>query len=223
MTYLYIGKNEARVLAEIEALIKETIPFTGTILDTEVVLPDIHLLVPGDAPSIGVDAIRVFTNKMQKKPFRAAKQFGIILGFEKATVEAQNMLLKELEDHPDTSVYILAISEESLLLPTIKSRSTIRYIDSVAEKKEHEELRLLAIKMLDSSFDIIDVYQAIEEMEWSRSTGEQLLFELYSVVNENNQYNALAFLELFQQSSAFLRSNVSAKHVVLSVLFQLRT
>ena len=57
-----------------------------------------------------------------EKPIRSERKVYIINDGEKMTKEAQNSLLKTLEEPPEYVVIILITSNENLLLNTIKSR-----------------------------------------------------------------------------------------------------
>lgn len=72
--------------------------------------------------TIKIEQIRNLVNKMIEKPIVSNKKVYIINDFEKATKEAQNCLLKTLEEPPEYAHIILISSNENLLLNTIKSR-----------------------------------------------------------------------------------------------------
>lgn len=75
---------------------------------------------PGD--TIKIDQIRELTNSIIKRPIISNKKVYIINDSDKMTVEAQNCLLKTLEEPPEFAIIILISSNESNLLNTIKSR-----------------------------------------------------------------------------------------------------
>lgn len=74
--------------------------------------------------SIKIDTIRQMQSKVAEKPIISNKKVYIINDSEKMTVEAQNCLLKTLEEPPEYVTIILITSNESLILSTIKSRCT---------------------------------------------------------------------------------------------------
>ncbi len=75
--------------------------------------------------TIGVDAARRVSADAVKKPYGTKKKVFIIPDGENMTVEAQNALLKTLEEPPEYVVFIIIIPSASMLLPTITSRSAI--------------------------------------------------------------------------------------------------
>ncbi len=54
------------------------------------------------------------------------------------TIEAQNCLLKTLEEPPEYVVIILIVSNENKLLTTIKSRCTKIYFESLSNEKNRK-------------------------------------------------------------------------------------
>lgn len=84
--------------------------------------PDI-LWVTHEKASIGVDDIRLQVNAdMQIKPYSSPYKIYIIDDADKLTEQAQNALLKTMEEPPEYAVLILLASNTSVILPTILSR-----------------------------------------------------------------------------------------------------
>ena len=83
--------------------------------------PDFYLINEA-GEKIKVDEIREITEKVIEKPIISNKKVYIINDAEKMTKEAQNCLLKTLEEPPEFAVLILITSNENLLLTTVKSR-----------------------------------------------------------------------------------------------------
>ena len=75
--------------------------------------------------SFGVDDVREIVDEINKKPFEGDKKVIIIYDGNKLTVQAQNALLKTIEE-PPKGVYIILLCESlELILDTIKSRCQI--------------------------------------------------------------------------------------------------
>lgn len=89
--------------------------------------PDVHVLHPINE-SIGISEIKELISKLSFKPMISSMQFGIILQSELLTLEAQNALLKTLEEHSELTEYVLGVSALELLLPTIISRCKVTYV-----------------------------------------------------------------------------------------------
>ena len=82
--------------------------------------PDFNIIKPDG--KIKIDQIRQMLEKVYEKPIISDKKVYIIDDAETMTVEAQNCLLKTLEEPPEYIVIILITSNESNLINTIKSR-----------------------------------------------------------------------------------------------------
>lgn len=119
--------------------------------------PDFEIIEP-DGNSIKIEQIRNMQKKIQEKPIISNKKIYIINNSEKMTKEAQNCLLKTLEEPPEFATIILIGNNESLFLDTIKSRCIILHFEQIS----NEELR----KYLETNYqmqnlnnEILQVFQ----------------------------------------------------------------
>lgn len=75
--------------------------------------------------SFGVDEVRNIIEEVNKKPYEGDKKVIIVHEGSKLTVQAQNALLKTIEEPPE-GVFIIVLSESlESMLDTIKSRSQV--------------------------------------------------------------------------------------------------
>jgi DNA polymerase-3 subunit delta' len=74
---------------------------------------------------IVVDQIRELTRVLSMTPRRGKRRVAIIDPADRMNREAQNALLKTLEEPPGEAVLILVASRPQLLLPTVRSRSFV--------------------------------------------------------------------------------------------------
>ncbi|HOA30721.1 MAG: ATP-binding protein [Clostridia bacterium] len=85
--------------------------------------PDYKIISePEGKNAIGIDAIREIQESMTRAPLYGRRSFYVINNAEKMTVQAQNALLKTLEEPPEYVVLVLVCQNVSLLLETVKSR-----------------------------------------------------------------------------------------------------
>lgn len=90
------------------------------------IYPDVTVVdLPEGRATIPVDAIREIRNDAMVVPSEGNYKFYIIKNAEKMTVQAQNALLKILEEPPSFVVFILLCTNASQLLPTVISRAPI--------------------------------------------------------------------------------------------------
>ena len=76
-----------------------------------------------EGASIGVDEIRGIQSDVNIKPLYSKRKVYIIEDADKMTVQAQNSLLKTLEEPPAYAVIVLTTSNYKALLETVRSRA----------------------------------------------------------------------------------------------------
>lgn len=91
--------------------------------------PDIKVIdsetSSGGSSSIGIDTIRELQKDIFIKPYESNKKIYIISRAERMTIQAQNSLLKILEEPPGYAVIILTVENAVQLLETILSRAVL--------------------------------------------------------------------------------------------------
>jgi DNA polymerase-3 subunit delta' len=100
--------------------------------------PDVFRIVPEGAQGvIKIGAIRALTNRIALRPYEARWKVYIIEEAHYMTEEAENCLLKTLEEPPGDAVLIATTSHVAGLLPTIVSRcQTVRFAPLSSEMIE---------------------------------------------------------------------------------------
>ncbi len=83
--------------------------------------PDFQIIEP-EEKSIKIEQIRLMNSKIYEKPIISNKKVYIINNAETMTKEAQNCLLKTLEEPPEYAVIVLIGTNENMFLNTIRSR-----------------------------------------------------------------------------------------------------
>ena len=84
--------------------------------------------------SIGVEDIRSqLAGDIQIRPYNGNYKIYIIPDAEKMTVQAQNAILKTIEEPPEYAVIILLTANEQALLETIRSRCVILNLKPVPD------------------------------------------------------------------------------------------
>lgn len=131
--------------------------FVSKILNKEVSKEHIDAInYRNNKTSIGVSEVRDIIEEVNKRPYEGDKKVVIIYDAEKLTIQAQNALLKTIEE-PPSGVYIFLLTTNlEFILDTIKSRcqiykltpltndEMISFIKSKYEIGEEELLSVLA-------------------------------------------------------------------------------
>jgi DNA polymerase-3 subunit delta' len=86
--------------------------------------PDVRLIVP-EKTTIRIDQVRELIDEAVFQPFEARYRVAILDPADQMTIEAQNSLLKTLEEPSSRTVIILVTTNPYLLLETIRSRSRL--------------------------------------------------------------------------------------------------
>jgi DNA polymerase-3 subunit delta' len=86
--------------------------------------PDVRIL---DEPNqtLKIDEVRELQRELSLSPNEGRWRVAVLCGFERATIEAANALLKTLEEPPAQVVLVLTAVEAAVLLPTIVSRCQV--------------------------------------------------------------------------------------------------
>lgn len=103
--------------------------------------PDIIRVTHEKPNTIGVNDIRSqINNDVAIRPYSSPYKVYIVNEAEKMTVEAQNALLKTLEEPPEYVVILLLTSNADALLPTVLSRCVLLEMKPVADAKVRKYL-----------------------------------------------------------------------------------
>jgi len=93
---------------------------------------DLHILKPEeDKKSISIEQVREFIKILNLSSFLNSYKIGVIKQADLLTPEAQNALLKTLEEPQDKVIIILLVDNEENLPKTILSRSQLLYFQPV--------------------------------------------------------------------------------------------
>ncbi|HSX40627.1 MAG TPA: hypothetical protein VLF68_03355 [Candidatus Saccharimonadales bacterium] len=101
--------------------------------------------------SVGIEQVRDVQHKLFLKPIKSKTKLLVINASNEITVEAQNALLKILEEPPDHTIIVLAVPSRESVLPTILSRCTVIETEKqilMLSEKEAEEFQNMITKLL---------------------------------------------------------------------------
>ena len=115
--------------------------------------PDIIRVTHEKPNTIGVEDIRKITQDVVIKPYSSKRKIYIINEAEKMTVQAQNALLKTLEEPPSYAVIILLTTNVDALLQTIQSRCILLTMKPVRDELVRKYL-MQDVKVPDYKADV---------------------------------------------------------------------
>lgn len=150
--------------------------------------------------SIGVDDVREIIEEVNKKPYEGDKKVITIFSGEKLTIQAQNALLKTIEEPPKGVFIIILTTSIEIILETIKSRCQIYKLTPLS----NEEIQSYILKKY-GNIDTIDFSPALsyaggipgrlekfiddEELQEAR----KVVLELIREINDKNVESILKY------------------------------
>ncbi|OGC38510.1 hypothetical protein A3K42_00705 [candidate division WWE3 bacterium RBG_13_37_7] len=223
---IYGGNKESREEV-LKNLLEKEIAQMGILMPTQLleekfVHPDLLTLNTSEEhKSIGIDDVREGISFLQKKPFTWKKKYLIILNAEKLTDEAQNALLKTLEEPPTYANIILLAKTEDTLLPTVVSRCTKRRVAFTSEKNPSEKQKLAdVIKMtLGERLDWVG-NTATEEKEDIIEMLEEWMIEEHSHLSETK--NTQNLVNITKVKEDLENTNINMRLALETLLLSLK-
>lgn len=103
--------------------------------------PDIVYVQHEKPATIGVDDIRTgLVNDIQVRPYESRYKIYIVDEAEKMSIQAQNAMLKTIEEPPEYGIVLLLSSNLNAFLPTIRSRCVELMVRPVSHSKQENYL-----------------------------------------------------------------------------------
>lgn len=102
---------------------------------------DYKLIIPEDGKSIKVNQIRDMQSDIVIKPIKSERKIYVILNADKMNEQAQNCILKTLEEPPLYVTIFLITDSPDKLIVTVNSRVKKVKIDGENEIKEFDKIR----------------------------------------------------------------------------------
>lgn len=132
----------------------------------------------------GIDTARSIREKVNYKPIQGDRRIWLIDECHKLTNDAQNALLKGLEEPPGHVYFILCTTNPENLIPTLKRRCTQFQVEILEDK---EMLRLLrhVVKGEEESMDRQVYNQIVEDSNGYPAHALQILEKVLSTEQEN--------------------------------------
>jgi DNA polymerase III delta prime subunit len=113
--------------------------------------------------SIGIEVVKQIQKKVFLKPIKSKSKLLIIEDAQLLTIEAQNALLKVLEEPPANTLIILGTETKEALLPTIQSRCQIILLEE--EQKKLSEKTLTELNNFIESIPQLSVGEKLKHAE----------------------------------------------------------
>lgn len=122
--------------------------------------PDHYVLRPNEQGSIGIKEIRTLNEWTNLRPFIKETKIALCIDFQTATTEAQNALLKTLEEPPNNTEIFLHVDDAQNILATVVSRCQL--IHRPHEASHHPDMVWIQREAISQkSTEALEYYQLL--------------------------------------------------------------
>ncbi len=126
--------------------------------------PDL-LYFPADS-KLGIAEARKITEFFSLKPYSAKAKAAVLEDASRLTDEAQNALLKTLEELPKNGLFIMCANSDATFLPTVLSRCQMERLQGTVDSKQSytEDIEKLLESTIEQRFEYIEKLKEREEL-----------------------------------------------------------
>lgn len=209
-SYLIYGPDPEQVRAKTVALARSL----GTSLARN--SPDVFWISP-IAQSVTIDQIRDLKSHIHQKPLKSKIKFVVIVDAHLATAEAQNALLKTLEEPPSHAIIVLEAKNKESLAPTILSR-----VVKIPTKLEviDKESEILAADIKKLLLEVVKVQNPVAFLDKQMLTLTKLLIK--KAKGRDPQISTIILaIEQCGQTKRMIEANVNPKFALANLIFSL--
>lgn len=176
--------------------------------DTQIISPQKH---------ITIEQIRNLKKTIFTKPLKSAYKIVIIEEAHKLTVEAQNALLKVLEEPPSCAIIIMEANHNHNLLPTILSR----VVQIRSAEDDTADTKLIFTSDLEKA--IANILE-IENYQQALDSDIIQAYDLLKIALNNESKkakNIASYIAQVAKAKAQIEANVSPRFSLFSLAFTL--
>ena len=138
----------------------------------------------------------------------------IVLCGDSFRIEAQNSLLKVLEEPPKNIIFLIVTITKNAILPTILSRVQLSY------RKTKKNLKLIDLNL--AKLDLKDIYAFLKHHQRvSKYDAKEIIESLLYTIHSNNIQLSKNALESFTQSIKLIELNSRPLNVLTTLLLNI--
>jgi len=179
-----------------------------------------------DESKLGIAEVRKIKEHFSLKPYQAKGRTVVLEDATKLTIEAQNALLKTLEELPADALFILGADSDSKLLPTVLSRCEIVILEATKLPIESKRDSIASLqsdieRLLESS-----ISERFEYMEKLKDREEFLhalvqYFHQTLSVHPGGVHSDVEFLKELLQAEEWAKQNVNIRAILEYLMLKL--
>lgn len=173
--------------------------------------PDLLYIKAGE--DLGIAEARKITSHFSLKPYSAKGRIVVIEDASVMTTEAQNALLKTMEELPENGLFIMGARSETYFLPTIISRCQISYFKNRSvetDKTLQDDLE----KLINSSVE--DRFAYVEKLKDKKEFLYFLVYFFHNIFLKQNsdKHNLGKFLNELLEAEKWAKQNVNIRGIL---------
>lgn len=174
----------------------------------------------GEGEKLGIEVAKKIIDHLSLKPYQGGGQSVVILEADSLTPEAQNALLKTLEEPPESSVILLGASMEDSFLPTVLSRcQVVSNTAQVTSDKLEEKDKEIIVKLINSPIE--ERFKYLEKLEDKQKLLDDLTIYFRDQLSITHKPSTISFLEDLIQAHRWSKQNVNLRAVLEYILLKL--
>lgn len=175
--------------------------------------------INSDSKPLSIIQVRQMISDLQFFVPTGQVRYVIVLQIDQASEEAQNALLKTLEEEIESTQFIITACDKSQVLPTVLSRCTVKNVRLSYQQDSDNSLSTGTDTKINSYTQAIKM---AEELTDRAIAYDQLQNWLYSLV-EKSTAKHLNQIKIIRQALLNLKQNGNVRLILENCFFQLKT
>ena len=170
-----------------------------------------------ESGKIKLESLELLHGSLAYLPFESQKRIVYIPNADQMTIQAQNSILKLIEEPPERTIFILTVNKKNLLLPTILSRTVLIYFP---ERCEHDILKYFPF-IRDDIYSVVPEYVEAQIGEFEILTRDVNMQSLGFIDRLYNNIIETDSLKSIDDSSVndFLKKNIIRMRLAFCAFF----
>ena len=186
--------------------------------------PDYLVIAPPENGAIKIDQVRTLISVMGTRPLEGGGRVCLIEDDERMTADAQNALLKSLEEPEPGNVFILTADNPRKLLPTIRSRCQQLPLEPLTDR---ETLDVLAAHDIDltpeQQEDVLPAAGGLPGQALALTLsdeGQPIKTELLPVIYDILRHNPMPIFDFAEKAGKDKHKSLEAANWLMRVLVE---
>ncbi len=169
---------------------------------------------------IGIPDIKTIQQNIYLKPIKSKEKAIVISAIQGLTIEAQNSLLKLLEEPPANTIIVLLIESIDLVLPTIKSRCNIIELNNRNNENNDKYINLLSSLEKAGIGEKLKIAQDLSRnKDKALNTIEKIIIILREKILEKQDKELINKIKSLQKTHTIIKNTNTNLRLALENLF----